>query len=211
MKRIFFALIYLAMTATSAWATNPYDGTQQYTFGSFTGGTDNALDSVDTTALADGYTATVYNNGHTYNYVLDIDSEASEGSQTVPDPIEPDTGPGAWDLYHTSSAKEYTITTMHTSWADGLSDTEIWRTDLSAGEVLTPTRLEIMYKFGTTSSSDFNIDVYDDTTSTELWSTYTFGTGSPSSSGAGNQVILRITNDTGAAVEGCVNFSYEIQ
>jgi hypothetical protein len=69
----------------------------------------------------------------------------------------------------------------------------------------------VVYKYGTTDNADFSVDIYDDTTNAVLWSTYNFATGTPDSSSSGDQVILRITNDTGGAVEGCINFSYDIQ
>ena len=64
MKRLIILLILLF--AVPAFATNPTDGTTEYTFGTVSGGTDNALDSVDGANLSGGETSSVkYDFGST--------------------------------------------------------------------------------------------------------------------------------------------------
>jgi hypothetical protein len=215
MKKILILIILLF--AYPAWAVNPFDATCDYSFGSFVGGSDNALDSLNTNGVnclgfsfSDGEVARIYNNSKTYFYVLDIDSVETDGAGAVPDPIEPDTGPGAWFL-HGTSTPPYSSNITHTTFPDGMTDVEVWRTDLQAGEILTPVRLEIIKKGGGAPSAGFNVDIYDTGTTSILWATFAFGTGTPVDSGAGNIIIMRVNNSTGLAVDGCINFSYNIR
>lgn len=76
--------------------TNPHDNRAHYTFGLATGGTDNALDSVDGANLSGGETATIYYNYDTtkyvsWEYVLDADSGQTESGLNF---IAPDTNAG---------------------------------------------------------------------------------------------------------------------
>lgn len=82
--------------ATIAWATNPHDNRAHYTFSLPSGGTDNALDSVDGALLSGGETATInYNYGTIYfvsfDYVCDADSNQTESGLNF---IAPDTNAG---------------------------------------------------------------------------------------------------------------------
>jgi hypothetical protein len=205
MKKIITLFILLFISAT-AWAVNPFNGVHVYVFPDTEGGTDQDLDSVDGNQLEGNEIALIFKNSTFSTYILNAASSSPTGS------FAPDSNPGTkkWEPYGSTGNGNYSFTNSHTSWADGLSSEEIWRTDLQTGEVLVPTRLEIIKKGGGTDA-DFSVDVYDDTTDEVLWATYDFATGTPDPSGAGDQVILRITNGTGGAVEGCINFSYDIQ
>jgi len=95
MKRLFFVFILLCL-ATPSFAVNPHVAKPHYTFGLFTGGTDNALDSVDGAALSGGETAWVIYEYGTDNYVkaeyvLDADSSVSESGIYI---IAPDSNAG---------------------------------------------------------------------------------------------------------------------
>jgi len=95
MKRLII-IFCLLLLATIAWAANPHDNREHYTFGTATGGTDNALDSVDGANLSGGETATIYYNFGTVNYVswdyvMDADSAQTESGL---DFVAPDSNAG---------------------------------------------------------------------------------------------------------------------
>lgn len=86
-----------------------------------------------------------------------------------------------------------------TKWANGLSDEEIWRTELNAGESLELHRLEIQPKGGG-DVTGLDVDVYDATTATVLASTTDVVTGSPvATSGDGSTILIRISNSSGSS------------
>lgn len=91
-----------------------------------------------------------------------------------------------------------------TKWANGLSDEEIWRTSLEAGEKLEVHRLDLQLKGGgsVSSPSNFKIVMYDVTNNTVIGSSFADGTantGNPiATSGDGATVVMRLSNVTGS-------------
>ncbi|UBF22179.1 hypothetical protein HRTV-2_gp31 [Halorubrum virus HRTV-2] len=106
----------------------------------------------------------------------------------------------------------YPFSVTHTSWASGLSQAEISRFNLNAGETLKVHRLELSLKGGGTNNS-LSIDVYDETAGTVLAST---DAGTPVSgdpigtSGNGSSVIVRLTNSTGSNQNASINGTFSI-
>jgi len=183
----------------------------------FIGGTDGCLDQVDGLAggkdagpLADGDVALVFKGGNLDFYVLDVDSGQTADGYLI---IAPATNPGnkRWIHFGSVSAGSYhSWSTLMTSWATGLSSATIWKTQLQAGEKLTPTLLELIKKTGSPEEG-LNIDIYDVTNDTVLWSTYSYATGDATQSGAGALIAARITNSTGSAAEAAVNLTFKIE
>lgn len=94
----------------------------------------------------------------------------------------------------------------HVNYADGLSNEEISRFTLDAGQVLEVWRLEAKLKGGGTNGS-LTVDVYDETNATVLASTTDKVTGDTSpigTSGDGATIIVRVSNSTGAAQDVCI-------
>jgi len=87
-----------------------------------------------------------------------------------------------------------------TEWEAGLSNEEIWRIDLQAGETLVVERIEFRQKGGGSSSSA-SIDVRDTTAGSTTGSQNLGGTTKdPGSSGTANTVIVRLNNSTASAL-----------
>lgn len=97
-----------------------------------------------------------------------------------------------------------TFETGHSSWGNGLSNEEIHRIELQAGEEFEVARLELQQKGGG-SSSNMSIDVYDVDNTTEVGSA-DLGSVSknPGTSGSGATILIRIANSTGSAVKASV-------
>ena len=84
-----------------------------------------------------------------------------------------------------------------TKWSDGLSNEEVWRMELSAGQQLEVHRLEIQPKGGG-DVTGLSVDLYDATNATQLASTTDVTEGSPiATSGDGANVLLRVSNSSG--------------
>lgn len=87
-------------------------------------------------------------------------------------------------------------------WGDGLTDQEVCRVVCPSGQSLTVERIEFRQRGGG-SSANADVDVYDATAASVI-GTQTLGgtTTRPGSSGAGNTVLVRISNSTGDFVNG---------
>lgn len=209
MKKL-IVLIFL-LVAIPVIAANQFDGTQDYSFEDFTGGTDADLDGVDTTNLADGYTATVYSGSNAYFYVLDIDSSATESS---PDIIEPDSGPGAWILYGSSGVSYKSLHINHTAWPNGLSNEEIYPIHVAAGQTFSLYQLDVDIKGGG-SDTDLTVIVYNETTLANVATETaddTDNTGSPLATVSGAaELSIRITNATGSTADAAITVVWSVQ
>lgn len=98
-----------------------------------------------------------------------------------------------------------------TNWADGLSDEEIHRMQLQTDEILHVERIEFRKKGGG-SDADVEVDVYDETAESEIGSQTLGGTTKDAgSSGTGNLVTIRLTNDTGGSINASVRVHYRIE
>ena len=87
-----------------------------------------------------------------------------------------------------------------TEWEDGLSSEEVYRLVLQSGETLVVERIEFRQKGGGSSTSA-SIDVRDVTAASTIGSQTLGGTTKdPGSSGAGNTILVRVTNSTGGAI-----------
>lgn len=86
------------------------------------------------------------------------------------------------------------------NWAAGLSDAEIHRFDLAAGEVFRLRRVEVSLKGGG-SAAGLSVDVYDAGAASVIDSASAGGGPSTTggTSGAGNVVLVRLSNSTGSA------------
>lgn len=87
-----------------------------------------------------------------------------------------------------------------TEWATGLTNEEINRIDLQAGETLVIERIEFRQKGGGSSASA-SIDVRDVTAATTVGSQNLGGTTKdPGSTGTANTIIIRLNNSTGSKI-----------
>jgi len=103
--------------------------------------------------------------------------------------------------------KAFSFESQHTSYADGLSNEELDRIALQAGQRLQVYKVEAQLKGGGTNA-DVTLEVYDDTAGSTIDST-TAGSVSTAGgiSGKGNTILIRISNASGVAQD--VSFHIE--
>lgn len=95
--------------------------------------------------------------------------------------------------------RSFSFVSQHTSYSNGLTDEEIYRAVMESGEQLEIHRVEVRPKGG--GSDTATVDVYDATAGTVIASQQGGGvTLDPGSSGSGNTVLFRVSNNTGSAV-----------
>ena len=95
----------------------------------------------------------------------------------------------------------------HINYENGLSDEEVARFTLDAGQVLEVWRLEVKLKGGGTNSS-FDVDVYDASAGSIIASTSNKAVGGDSPVGSstdGATIIVRISNSTGTSQDACIS------
>lgn len=110
-----------------------------------------------------------------------------------------------------SLGDQLSFSTGMTEWADGLTNEEINRFELQAGETLVVERLEFKQKGGG-SSEDASIRVFDETGSTSIGSQELGGVSKDiGSSGEGNIVTIEISNGTGGPIIASVAFVGRIE
>jgi hypothetical protein len=103
-----------------------------------------------------------------------------------------------------------------TKYANELSNTEIYRLQLNSGESLEVSRLDLQLKGGGSLStpSDLHVEFYDVDNSSVIATDSADGspsTGNPiGTSGSGNTVILRITNNSGSYQNASVSGQLQI-
>jgi hypothetical protein len=103
----------------------------------------------------------------------------------------------------TSSDTDFSFSTAHTSWSNGLTDEEIFRTQMEPGESLRVDRIEFRGKGG--ASDTASVDVYDDSDNAEIGSADRGQTTiSPGSTSNGATVLIRLENETGSEIFGSV-------
>lgn len=93
------------------------------------------------------------------------------------------------------------LPSMTTNYADGLSSAEVGRWEAQTGEQFEVWLLDVNFKGGG-SNTNFTVEIKDEGAATTLASTSDLtagGTTPLGTSGAGNQITLRVTNSTGAA------------
>lgn len=99
------------------------------------------------------------------------------------------------------------LPTHHINYDAGLSNAEIARFTLSEGESLEVWRLETVFKGGGTSS-DFSVDIYDDSKGSVIASTTSKVGGDDSPVGkstGGATILVRVSNGTGSAQDACLS------
>lgn len=98
-----------------------------------------------------------------------------------------------------SDTGAFSFVSQHTSYSNGLTDEEIYRTSLRSGDSLAISKVEVRPKGG--GSDTASVDVYDATAGTVIASQQGGGvTYDPGASGGGNTVLFRVSNNTGSAV-----------
>lgn len=98
-----------------------------------------------------------------------------------------------------------------TQYQPGLSSVEIGRTVLQSGESLVVERIEFRQKGGG-SSTNASIDVYDATAATAIGSQTLGGTTKDAgTSGTGNTILFRLSNNTGSAIDAAPQISGRIE
>ena len=108
-------------------------------------------------------------------------------------------------------SERISFSTGMTEWADGLTNEEINRFELQAGETLVVERLEFKQKGGG-SSEDASVRVFDETGSTIIGSQELGGVSKDiGSSGEGNIVTIEISNGTGGPIIASVAFVGRIE
>lgn len=102
-----------------------------------------------------------------------------------------------------SSDTDFSFSTSHTSWANGLTNEEIFRTQMEAGQSLTVQRIEFRGKGGTSDTA--SVDVYDASAATVIGTADRGQTTiTPGSTTDGATVLLRLSNNTGSSIVGSV-------
>jgi len=99
-----------------------------------------------------------------------------------------------------ASSRTNITSIVHTSWESGNSQEEIHRISLDSNEKLEIWRMELPQKGGGSTSSNFELEVYDQDQNSVLASTTGKKTdnGDPIGvSGVGSTVLIRLTNQTG--------------
>lgn len=183
-----------------------------------TGGTENDLDGIDVSAaeFSVGSVCRVYKSVDDVRSVLFYKAEASSGTAdgtNIVIPVIPVAYSGTirWHLYGTSGGGSSLFSMPFFTCENGLSNEEIFRWVLQAGETLTVSRVELPIKGGGTNAN-VSIDVYDSTTARVLAST-TAGAinATPLTSGAGSTVLLRLSNASGNTVNVGFAIEYEVR
>lgn len=99
----------------------------------------------------------------------------------------------------------FSLPDQHAEYADGLTDAEIARWSLAAGESLEVTLLEVTH-LGGGSSTNFAAELRDESDGSTLVSTTDSVRGSPAAtSAAGADITLRVSNSTGGAVKATIS------
>lgn len=95
-------------------------------------------------------------------------------------------------------SQPFVVDNLHTAWGTGLSNEEVYRIDLEAGEILTVERVEMQLKGGGTQANH-SVDIYDLTNTTVIASTTAGAVNTTGgSSGTGAVVLVRVTNSVGS-------------
>jgi len=102
------------------------------------------------------------------------------------------------------TSEQVAFETAHTLWADGISNGEIHRIGLQAGETFVVERIEFRQKGGG-SSSNASVELFEPSTFNTIGSQNLGGvTKNPGSSGSGNTVLVRLNNNTGSNISASV-------
>jgi len=190
--------------------SNPFAGTRELRFTDFTGGTDDCLDyasHTDTSSLYYaplGSRAEVWLDDNVLKYKVEDTGATPDGYNVIKSVAGGYSGTLRWRLYGTTSSNSIPFTSQHSSWPDGLTDEEIFRVNLAAGEKARITRMELAQKGGGAADASLELSIAESTDGgsvwTELATTTSLSTGAPiATSTAGAILIVRMTNNTGAA------------
>lgn len=107
--------------------------------------------------------------------------------------------------------EKISLSTLYASWADGLTDEEIFSFQLDTGKIFAIDRVEFRQKGGG-SSSDAQIDVYDADNATSVASQTLGGVNrSPGQTQSGSEILVRLTNNTGNTIDASIFITGEIR
>lgn len=110
----------------------------------------------------------------------------------------------------TGYKEKYSYSTGHSEWADSLTNEEVDRIDLQAGEKLVVDRIEFRQKGGGSSSSA-SVRVRDTGAASTIGSQDLGGTTKdPGESGDGNTVVVQVTNSTGGSIDASIKVTGRI-
>ena len=193
-----------------------FDNVNHYAKDAVTGGGGDALDGIDVTAVSFivGSVCRVYENSSSRAMKIYVseDSGASADGSFIVIPSGGYSGNIRWHLYSSSGSGGGGFSLAHiglpAAWTSGGNEAEVFRWALAAGETLSVTRLRLTPQGGGLNA-DIGIDIYDEDASTVIASTTggVLGSGDLGVSGSGNDVIVRVWNDSGIEATACIEIS----
>lgn len=132
-----------------------------------------------------------------------VNNDADHGSTAQHDYFSEDHADLTNVTEHQHHGEPVTFETGHTGWGE-TTDAEIHRINLQSSETFQVVRIEFSQRGGG-SSTNADVDVYDETTMSVIGSA-DLGTvdTNPGSSDAGSDVIVRLTNNTGGAIDATI-------